>query len=178
MLESHDNPNGTYKDLTNFMEQFCLTNVIHEATRTTNCSSTLLDIVLTSHPERLATSGVLQAGISDHDLIFVVKKQKLPRPKATTIVFRSIKNLDHNAFLSDLKNVPWNSSYIFENIDDISLWSHWSGLFKQVLDERIPVKRIQLRNNQLPWINPEIQKQIRIRNRLYKKFRRVPTDLN
>ena len=114
MLESPDNPNGPNKDLTNFMEQFCLTNVIHEAKRTTNCSSTLLDIILTSHPERLATSGILQVGISDHDLIFVVKKQKLPRPKATTIDFRSIKNLDQNAFLSDLKNVPWNSSYIFK----------------------------------------------------------------
>lgn len=91
MLESPDNPNGPNKDLTNFMEQFCLTNVIHEATRTTNCSNTLLDIILTSHPERLATSGILQVGISDHDLIFVVKKQKLPRPKATTIDFRSIK---------------------------------------------------------------------------------------
>ena len=43
-----------------------------------------------------------------------MKKQKLPRPKATTIDFRSIKNLDQNAFLSDLKNVPWNSSYIFK----------------------------------------------------------------
>ena len=71
MLESPDNPNGPNKDLTNFMEQFCLTNVIHEATRTTNCSSTLLDIVLTSHPERLATSGNLQVGISDHDLILL-----------------------------------------------------------------------------------------------------------
>ena len=112
MLESQDNPNGPNKDLTNFMEQFCLTNVIHEATRKTNCSSTLLEIVLTSHPERLATSGNLQVGISDHNLIFVVKKQKLPRPKATTTDFRSIKNLDQNAFLSDLKNVPWNSSYM------------------------------------------------------------------
>lgn len=112
MLESPDNPNGPNKDLTNFMEQFCLYNKYY-------CSSTLLDIVLTSHPERLATSGILQAGIGDHDLIFVVKKQKLPRPKVTTIDFRSIKNLDQNAFLSDLKNIPWNSSYIFENIDDI-----------------------------------------------------------
>ena len=47
MLESSDNPNGPNKDLTNFMEQFCLTNVIREATRTTNCSNTLLDIVVT-----------------------------------------------------------------------------------------------------------------------------------
>ena len=176
MLETSDNPNGPNKDLMNFIDQFCLTNIIHEATRTTNYSRTLLDIILTSHPERMATSGVLQVGISDHDLIFVVRKQKLPRPKARTIEFRSLKNLDQNVFLSDLRNIPWDSSYIYDNNDDI--WSHWSGLYKQVLDEHAPVQRIQLRNNQLPWISPEIQKQIRIRNRLYKKFRREPTDSN
>ncbi|XP_068719429.1 uncharacterized protein [Montipora capricornis] len=131
LLKSSDNPNGPNKDLTKFIEQFCLTNVIHEATRTTNYSKTLLDVVLTSHPERLAKSGTLQVGISDHDLIFVVRKQKIPKPKARTIEFRTLKNLDQ-----------------------------------------------KLRNNQLPWISPDIQMQIRKRNRLYKKFRRTPTDLN
>ena len=145
VLESSDNSNSANKDLTNFAEQVCLTKVIHKATRTTNCSSTLLDIALTSHPDRLATSGILQVGISGHDLIFAVKKKKLPRPISRTMEFRSLKNFDQNAFLSDLRNIPWNSSYIFENMDDI--WSHWSGLFKQVLVEHAPVKRIQLRNN-------------------------------
>lgn len=163
MLKSSDNPNGPNKDLTKFIEQFCLTNVIHEATRTTNYSKTLLDVVLTSHPERLAKSGTLQVGISDHDLIFVVRKQKIPKPKARTIEFRTLKNLDQNAFL-------------YDNIDDT--WSHWSDLYKQILDDHAPVKRIKLRNNQLPWISPDIQMQIRKRNRLYKKFRRTPTDLN
>ena len=76
----------------------------------------------------------------------------------------------------DLKNVPWDSSYVCENIDDI--WSHWSCLFKQVLVEHASVKRVQLRDNQLSWISPDIQKQIRIRNRLYKKFIRASTNLN
>ena len=44
-----------------------------------------------------------------------------------------------NVFLSDFKNFPWDSSYVYDNIDDI--WSHWSSLFKQVLDEHAPVKR-------------------------------------
>ena len=127
MLKSSDNPNGPNKDLTKFIEQFCLTNVIHEATRTTNYSKTLLDVVLTSHPERLAKSGTLQVGISDHDLIFVVRKQKIPKPKARTIEFRTLKNLDQHAFLSDLTSAPWDSSYIYDNIDDI--WSHWSDLY-------------------------------------------------
>ena len=58
-------------------------------------------------------------------------------------------------FFRILKNIPWDSSNIYDNIDDI--WSQWSGLFKQVLDKHAPVKRVQLRDNQLPWIS---QKQI------------------
>lgn len=77
------------------------------------------------------------------------------------------------AFLSHLVNVTWDSSYVYDNIDDI--WLHWSSLFKQVLDEHAPVKRVQLRNNHLPWISPYIQKQIRIRNIFYKKFLRLST---
>ena len=44
---------------------------------------------------------------------------------------------------SDLKNVPWDSFNVYDNIDDI--WSHWSSLFKQILVEHAPVKRVQLR---------------------------------
>lgn len=93
MLESSDNLNGPKKDLTNFIEQFRPTKATHEATRKINCSNTLLDNALISHPERLATSGDLQVGISDHNLIFVEKKQELPKPKARIIEFRYLKNV-------------------------------------------------------------------------------------
>ena len=36
VLESSDNPIGPNKDLTNFNDQFCLTNVTREAMRTTS----------------------------------------------------------------------------------------------------------------------------------------------
>ena len=47
VLESSDNPIGPNKDLTNFNDQFCLTNVTHEAMRTTNYLRTLFEICLT-----------------------------------------------------------------------------------------------------------------------------------
>lgn len=80
------------------------------------------------------------------------------------------------AFLSDLHKVLWDSSYVYDNIDDI--WSHWSSLYEQVVDIHAPLKSIRLRSSQFPWINFNIQKQIRVRNRLYKKYRRFPTDEN
>jgi hypothetical protein len=176
MLQGDDNPLGPSKELSNFCDQFCLTNMILNPTRVTNTSKSLLDVILVSHPERFAVSGNTQLGISDHDLVYLVRKQKLPKPKARLIEFRSLKNFDRSAFISDLKNVPWDSSYVYDDVDDV--WLHWSSLFKQVLDNHAPVKQVRLRSNQLPWINADIQNQIRLRNHLYRKFRKISSEEN
>ena len=68
--------------LADFCSQFCLTKTIVEPTRVTNTSKTLIDII---RPERWATSGTLQLGMSDHDLVYVVRKQRLLKSKAKVI---------------------------------------------------------------------------------------------
>ena len=100
----------------------------------------------------------------------------LLKSKARIAEFRSFKNFDEEAFLSDSRAVPWDSAYVFEEIDDI--WSHWENLFKNVVDIHVPIKRRSLRNNNLPWIDLSIQRHISVRNRLYKLFRRLPTNEN
>ena len=86
--------------------------------------------MLTSHAECYATSGSLHLGLSDHDLIFTVRKNKNSRPKPRFIEFRSMKNFHLPDFLADLKRVPWSSAYTFDNADDV--WAHWRTLFKDV----------------------------------------------
>ena len=115
-------------------------------------------------------------GLSDHDLVFAVCKQKLPKPKARILDYRSTKDLNANVFITDLKDVQWDSAYAFDNPDDVL--SHWAALLQQVIDKHTPVKRMRLRFKQPPWINPIIRKEMRHRNRLYKRFRRAPTDAN
>ena len=176
MLSENETLSGPSHHLTNFCDQFCLTNTITDPTRVTVSSKTLLDIILASLPDRFATSGTLRLGISDHDLIYIVRKQMLPKSKARIAEIRSFKNFDEEAFLSDVRAVPWDSAYVFEEIDDI--WSHWENLFKNVVDIYAPIKRRSLRNNNLPWIDLSIQRQIRVRNCLYKLFRRLPTNEN
>ena len=167
------NPAGPNKEVSEFCNRFCLTNCIQDPTRMTDSTQTLLDVILVSHPERHATSGNLHFGLSDHDLIYIVRKQNLPKPKARSIEFRSMKNLDKSAFLSDL-NAVWDSAFSFGQVDDVR--SHWASLYKQILYNHLPIRKIHLRFNQLPWINPNIQREIRRRIRLYKKFRRFQSD--
>ena len=91
MIESSDNPNGPNKDLTKFNDQFCLTNVTHEATRTTNYSRTLFEICLTSHSDRMATSGIFLVEISDYDLSCDVRKQKPLRPMHPALLLSKLR---------------------------------------------------------------------------------------
>ena len=76
-----------------------------------------------------------------------------------------MKNFDEPAFLSSLSDIPWDTAYTFDDVNDI--WCHWESLLKQAIDHHAPLKRVNLKSNHLPWIHPAIQNQRRIRNLLY-----------
>ena len=130
-------------------------------------------MILVNRPEYWATSGSLQLGMSDHDLIYIIRKQRLPKSKVKVIDSRSMKHFNQDAFLADLMTTPWNMAFIFDGIDDV--WGHWSKLFNVIVEKHAPCIKKRVRSNQLPWINIEIKKSMRLRNKLYKKYRRRPT---
>ena len=111
--------------------------------------------------------------MSDHDLIYIIRKQRLPKSKVKVIDSRSMKHFNQDAFLADLMTTPWNMAFIFDGIDDV--WGHWSKLFNVIVEKHAPCIKKRVRSNQLPWINIEIKKSMRLRNKLYKKYRRRPT---
>ena len=97
----------------------------------------------------------------------------MARPKPRLIEYRSMKNFDHANFLSDLKNAPWQPAYSYDNADDV--WGHWSTLYKDILDQHVPIKRKWVRGDHLPWIIPQILREISLRNRLFKRHKKNPS---
>ena len=85
-----------------------------------------------------------------------------------------MKHFNKDAFLADLATTPWDTAIIFDNIDDI--WAHWSKLFNVTVEKHAPFIKKRVRSNQLPWINVEIKKAMCLRNKLYKKYLRHPTE--
>ena len=150
MYNGHGGDTALHQALSNFCDQFCLTNMNTEPTQVTAHSKTLLDVILSSHPDRFAYCGNSKLEISDRDLVYAVHKQKIPRPRI--IEYRSLANLDQDAHISDLKLVP--CAFIFDNVDDVS--SHWAALFQEVKDKQVPAERNRLWFKQLPWIEAGI----------------------
>ena len=99
-----------------------------------------------------------------------VRKNKNSRPKPRLIEFRSMKNFRLPDFLADLKRVLWSSAYTFDNADDV--WAHWRVLFKGVLDQHVSLKKKWIRGDQLPWISPDLLREISHRNKLFKRHKR------
>ena len=122
--------------------------------------------MLSSLVTRNDTCGNLHLGVSDHDLVYAVQKDKLPRPNARVIEYRSMRHYDNDQFLDDLSNVPWGTEYIYDDVDD--LWRHWASLYTEVLDKHAPIKKKRVRGDQFPWITPDIQREHSRRKRMFK----------
>ena len=76
-----------------------------------------------------------------------------------------MKRFDADIFLQDLNSVPWDSAFIYEDIDDIR--AHWYKLFTEVIDRHAPLKRKLIRGNTVSW-TPKIIQAINTRNRLHR----------
>ena len=57
-----------------FCQRYSLEQIIKHATRTTCSSSTLIDHILTNSREKISQSGVIDIGISDHQLIYLTQQ--------------------------------------------------------------------------------------------------------
>ena len=94
-----------------FYDTFGLKQLISEPTRDTASSSTIIDHIATSDARNVVESGVLQSCISDHYVVYVVRKYfGSLKPQHKMISTRQIKNVDEGLFLSDLASVDWQAT--------------------------------------------------------------------
>ena len=125
--------------------------LIRELIRITPLSSTLIDVIFTSHPNNISCSGVSHISISDHSLVFVYRKISLPLKGINSILFRQFKHFDAQSFRADISVQPWDELMRMENPN--SMWLKWKSLFLEVCDKHAPIRTKRVRASRSPWIN-------------------------
>ena len=127
------------------MELYQLTQIIDDQTRITESTKSLLDVCITSSTEKIISSGVIHLGISNHSLIYAIRKLNyVPKTEArNSIEYRNFKHFNAESFLNDLYILPWSELDDKQNIDD--MWECWNFLFVQVLDKHAPLKTKRVR---------------------------------
>ncbi|EDO38533.1 predicted protein [Nematostella vectensis] len=98
------------KRLKKIYETYQLSQLLNEPTRITMHSKSLIDHFVTSCPDKINSSGVIHLGLSDHSLIYGIRKinpYKSSREKANTIEIRNMKKFNQELFARDLLAQPW-----------------------------------------------------------------------
>ena len=76
-------PHGT-KEVIKLFNIYQFSQLIEDPTRITEISKTLIDVALTTNADKIVTSGVLNRSISDHQLVYIVRRAKIPRGEIKT----------------------------------------------------------------------------------------------
>ena len=91
-----------------FCQIFSLTEIIKEPTQITCSASTMLDHILTHSSEYISQKGVIDAGISDHQLIYSTRKiKRIEHIMHNQIKVRSLKKYSAEIFTNALKTVKF-----------------------------------------------------------------------
>ena len=139
----------------------------NEPSRVTPKTKTLTDLVITNSVESLSHSGVYPLSISDHSLIYAVRKIGIPRGQPRLIETRNFRHFNESKFKSDLINSTWPLIANFQNVNDA--WSAWKEVFIAVVDKHMPCRIVKIRNKPSPWLNSNVKQDMFKRDWLKKK---------
>ena len=62
----------------------------------------------------------------------------------------------------DLEAAPWSAMESLDDIDD--RWGYWKSLFLKILNSHLPLRKVRMRSQTLPWISKDMRKLMRTRN--------------
>ena len=69
---------------------------------------------------------------------------------------------------NDLDEVPWHLGTIFETIDD--QYYFWNKVVGDIINEHLPVKKMRVKDKDVPYMTSESKKAIRQKRKFARKF--------
>ena len=163
-------PNGI-KQYQKFCSLHGLKQVITSPTGVTENSSSLLDHVLTNFTDRVSQSGVVDTGLSDHQLIYTVQERLIELNSIHKYIrTRSLKNYSQSLYLEKLNEINFPDYSKFKDVNDA--YSDFIGKVTSVIDQIVPMKEIRVKNNSQDWFVAEIHEEIERRDKLLAKFKK------
>ena len=138
ILNSKSIPNDV-KSYHEFCTFFGLKQLTKVPTRTTTSSSTIIDHILASYPERVTQCGVIDISLSDHQLIYCTRKiSRIKRGSHKQIQFRSFKHYTVDLFEQELSKLYFPNYQNYNEIDEA--YNDFIQKITSVIDKVVPIK--------------------------------------
>ena len=130
--------------------EFCfkhsLEHIITRPTRVTDQTATVVDRILTNSRDKISQSDVIDLRLTDHDLIYCIRKTSLPKShKHNEIFVRSMKRLSAEKYLKILRQIVFLNYLTYTSLNDAS--SDFVHRFVGAINFIAPVKKIRVNAN-------------------------------
>ena len=157
---------GEFKKLKFFMQANGLSQLVTNATRNSDKSKSLIDLILTNS-KHISSAGTLSHFVSDHQPIFAVKKKKRDTREKEEFIGRSYKHYNKQEFRDKLNAQNWDEFYNISDPD--SAWDYILNQITPILDKMCPLRSFSIKNYRPAWVTDELIEQIKDRDYFYKK---------
>ena len=149
---------------------FGLNQLIENPTRSTLQTAPLIDHILTNSKAKVSHYGVIYNGISNHGLIYCIRKTKTVKTgKHETTSITSYKHYFNESFLERFKK---NLDYSTLNFIDAA-FTNLTFALQDIVNEIAPVKDIRVKGNSKPWFDSNIMEVIRLSSKLNERYLRA-----
>ena len=159
-----------HREIKNYFVSYGYKQLIEKATRITETSETLIDVILTNSRETIRNYKTVLSSDSDHDIIAVIRKKLTPRYSPRTIYSRNYKNYNTNVIKNELRNLNWE--HVTSCRDSNICWQYIKDILLKYADTHAPLTKKTIKGKPCPWLTEEIKKQMNDRDGLLRKARR------
>ena len=153
------------------LKSLSFTQLVASVTRPT--SGKCLDHIWSNNLQFLHKVSTIDISISDHLPIQCLRPFKSPqvtnRQKHSTIIYWNMKNFNEKDFCLTLNETPWDTAFIFDDINDIT--DAWYCLLNSAIDEHAIRKRVKPQ-----WLTDDITNLINERNYLFKRAKSTQSE--
>ena len=155
--------------LTTLCDTYSLKNLINSPTcYKSNCSPTLIDVILTNQKHFFKNSSTLETGLSDfHKMILTCWRAKLPKGPPKTFQYRNMKKFNGENFCSDLEAADFETCQSI--FDAEASFSRFENIFCKVLNRHAPLKQKVVRANNIP-LSKAHRKAVMLRSKLKNNY--------
>lgn len=158
------NMNKSTRLIRNFAGKNTLTQLINKPTRTCRTRSSIIDHIYTNTTQQVKDTGVINYGLSDHDLLYVILKRNLQKKPKTSFRYRDVKHYHVELLEILIDETDWTDFYIEPNPE--LAWEMLIGIYYYCLDALAPIKEFKQVKVASDWTDSHLLGLIRERDYL------------
>ena len=178
-LLQYDSHNPT-NDFVNSLISHSFLPYIHQPTRVTDHSATIIDNIFSNITGHETMSGNITTMVADHFAQFLLINKCHISYKSCSYFTFDYTNFAEEKFVYDYSNIDWSSL----NDQSLSVDHHFDNFYAKTsscVDSHVPKKKVTKRELKLrtkPWINADIQKLMHYRDKYFQKMKSNPSANN